>query len=74
MLWLYYYEVKEFKEVMEVKAKCLILGQAISPMGLIGPMRLIWLTWPICLIRPIRLIGLIRPIWLIPNLQQCTWL
>ena len=62
MLWLYYYEVKEFKEVMEVKAKCLILGRDISPMSLIGLMRLI------------RLIRLIWPIWLIPNLQQCTWL
>lgn len=41
MLWLYYYEVKEFKEVMEVKAKCLILGRDISPMSLIGLMRFI---------------------------------
>lgn len=49
----------EVKEDMEVKAKSLILGRDISPMGLIGLM---------------RLIGLIRPIWLIPNLQQGTWL
>ena len=46
----------EVKEAMEVKAKCLILGRVISPMGLIGLMRLIRLiglipnlqqcTWP----------------------------